>query len=163
MSEGFSSSSIQELYQSLKEITNNADVELFEDRITKLDFESTDEPKHANDIIKDRFLRPSNALPWSLLDMVQDVPHTSSPEDCSGKLDYKELLKVPDPINRTSYQFKRTGLEGKISGYKEEVDLKEVANANASNSLSITRSINHNQNSVRGSTAQLPSHQAEFP
>lgn len=28
MSEGFSSSSIQELYQSLKEITNNADVEL---------------------------------------------------------------------------------------------------------------------------------------
>lgn len=156
MSEGFSSSSIQELYQSLKEITNNADVELFEDRITKLDFESTDEPKHANDIIKDRFLRPSNALPWSLLDMVQDVPHTSSPEDCSGKLDYKELLKVPDPINRTSYQFKRTGLEGKISGYKEEVDLKEVANANASNSLSITRSINHNQNSVRGSTAQLP-------
>ena len=156
MSEGFSSSSIQELYQSLKEITNNAEVELFEDRITKLDFESTDEPKHANDIIKDRFLRPSNALPWSLLDMVQDIPHTSSPEDCSGKLDYKELLKVPDPINRTSYQFKRTGLEGKISGYKEEVDLKEVANANASNSLSITRSINHNQNSVRGSTAQLP-------
>ncbi|CAI4047342.1 hypothetical protein N7582_004061 [Saccharomyces uvarum] len=156
MSEGFSTSSIQELYKSLKEITNDADVELFEDRITKLDLGSSDDSEQANDTIKDRFLKPSNVLPWSLLDMVQDVPKMNFLDDHSDKLDYKELLKIPNPINRTSYQFKRTGLEGKISGYKEEVNLKEIASANASNSLSITRSINHNQNSVRGSTAQLP-------
>lgn len=74
MSEGFSTSSIQELYKSLKEITNDADVELFEDRITKLDLGSSDDSEQANDTIKDRFLKPSNVLPWSLLDMVQDVP-----------------------------------------------------------------------------------------
>ncbi|EJT42980.1 SKI2-like protein [Saccharomyces kudriavzevii IFO 1802] len=156
MSERLDSSSIQVLYQSLKEITNDAEMELFEDRITKLNFASTNEPKNANDVIKDRFLKPSNILPWNLLDMVQDVPQMNFLDDHSDRLDYKELLKIPNPINRTSYQFKRTGLEGKISGYKEEVNLKEITNANASNSLSITRSINHNKNSVRGSTAQLP-------
>ncbi|EJS42619.1 ski2p [Saccharomyces arboricola H-6] len=156
MSEGLNTNSIQSLYQSLKHITNDANVELFEDRITKLDFRINNKPENSNDTIKERFLKPSNVLPWSLLDMVQEVPEMNFLDDHSDKLDYKELLKIPGPINRTSYQFKRIGLEGKIAGHKEEVNLKEIANANASNSLSITRSINHNQNSVRGSTAQLP-------
>ena len=163
MSSSFSKSSIEELYQSLREITNDNDLELFEDRITKLDVENNNTTSsQVNETIKEKFLTPSNVLSWGLLDIVQKVPQmnflddpTSDNKDADS-YDYKQFLKIPEPISRTAYYFKRTGIEGRISGAKEEVSLKEIANANASNSLSITRGLNHHGNTIRGSTFQLP-------
>lgn len=112
--------------------------------------------KHKNtqrmEQVRERFLSPSNVLPWSLLDAVQSVPQQQSYDS----YEYAGLLRVPEPIGRTSYHLKRSGIGGKVCGYREEVNLKEVANANAANSLSLGRSINTHANGVKGSTSQLP-------
>ena len=156
----FTESSIDELYQNLKDITND-DVELFEDKRSKFNFDAFEKEAGSNETIRNKFLKPSNNLSWGILDLVQNVPsinfldeQDSNSNDSS--YDYKEFLKVPVTLNRTSYYFKRRGIEGRIHNYEEEVKLKEVANANASNSLSLTRSINSHGSMVRGSTAQLP-------
>lgn len=144
----FTEQSVHELWQSLKEITND-DVELFHDKISTFELKDNDS---SDDVIREKFLKPSNVLPWSLLDTVQSVPQGKSFES----YDYKGLLRIPEPIGRTSYHSKRRGLEGRICGYKEEVNLKEVTNANAANSLSLGRSINTHGNAIKGSTSQLP-------
>lgn len=155
----FTEKGLDELFQSLKEIGNEDDVEIFQDRVCTIpDEDLTDDS--SDQVIRDRFLKPSNVLPWSLLDTVQSVPQWNfmkdEHQDSVNKFDYKGLVKVPGPLNRTSYHLKRRGIEGHISSYKEAVNLKEVANANASNSLSLNRSINSHSNTTRGSTAQLP-------
>lgn len=155
----FTEKGLDELFQSLKEIGNEDDVEIFQDRVCTIpDEDLTDDS--SDQVIRDRFLKPSNVLPWSLLDTVQSVPQWNfmkdEHQDSVNKFDYKGLVKVPGPLNRTSYHLKRRGIEGHIFSYKEAVNLKEVANANASNSLSLNRSINSHSNTTRGSTAQLP-------
>lgn len=148
----FTEKSLEELYQSLKDITNDPDVELFEDKLTKLDLsEESKTPKQINTELQQKYLSPSNVLPWSLLDVVQKVPEMDIDD-----YDYKEFLTIPQPISRTAYYFKRRGIEGKIHDFKEEVTLKDIKNANSSNSLSLTRSVNHHGNTIRGSTQQLP-------
>ncbi|CAR26560.1 hypothetical protein ZYGR_0H03770 [Zygosaccharomyces rouxii] len=134
--------SIANLYDALREATQE-DVELFEDKLSQI------EPVHTDDGVRERFLQPTNVLPWSLLDQVQQFPQ-------SRDTDYKDFLTIPEPINRTSFHLRRKGIDGHVSSYEEEVDLKEVANANAANSLSLNRGIDTHSNSVRGSTAQLP-------
>lgn len=151
----FTEQSVEELWQSLKQITND-EVELFSDRISTVPDGALD-PGSSDAGIRDKFLRPSNVLPWSLLDSVQSVPRAGLVDGVEwDSHDFKGLLRIPEPIGRTSYHLKRRGLEGRICGYREEVNLKEVANANASNSLSLGRSINTHGNSIKGSTAQLP-------
>ncbi|CCE61889.1 hypothetical protein TPHA_0B02170 [Tetrapisispora phaffii CBS 4417] len=149
--------SLEELYSSLRNITGD-DVELFEDKISKFSTNvNTDEA--VNKEIKDTFLGLSNELSWGLLDVVQSVPNINFLDDINNEksdYDYKQFLNVPSVLNRTSYRFKRKGIDGKINSYKEEVNLAELENANASNSLSLKRSINTHGNLVRGSTAQLP-------
>lgn len=147
-----SEKSLEELYQSLKQITNDPTIELFEDKLTKVDLSDNSKTRvQINNELKKEYLTPTNILPWSILDVVQQVPEMNS-ED----YDYKEFLTIPQPIARTAYYFKRKGIEGKIHDFKEEVTLREIANANASNSLSLTRSVNHHGNTIRGSTQQLP-------
>lgn len=148
----FTEKSIEELYLSLKDITNDPDIELFEDKLTKLDLSEDSKTKEqANTELQQKYLSPSNILPWSLLDVVQNVPEMDTDD-----YDYKEFLTIPQPISRTAYYFKRRGIEGKIHEFKEEVTLKDILNANSSNSLSLTRSMNHHGNTIRGSTQQLP-------
>lgn len=151
-----SADSIEDLYNSLKEI-GHEEVEIFQDHSSKL---AIDENKSGKQDIVNRFLEPSNVLSWDLLDLFQDVPEMNFLGDETNPrakdYDYKEFLEIPDLINRTSYHFKRRGLEGRISSYKESVNLNEVANANASNSLSLSRKIDQESNTLRGSTAHLP-------
>lgn len=134
--------SIENLYGALREATQE-DIELFEDKLSQI------EPLHTDDNVKQRFLQPTHVLPWSLLDQVQQFPQ-------SRGTDYKDFLTIPEPINRTSFHLRRKGIDGHVSSYEEEVNLKEVANANAANSLSLNRGMDPHANSVRGSTAQLP-------
>ncbi|EDO18717.1 hypothetical protein Kpol_1055p74 [Vanderwaltozyma polyspora DSM 70294] len=151
---------IDALYKSLREVTNE-DVELFEDKITKLDFDKdSKEPDLEN--IRNIYLKPTNNLSWGLLDLVQNVPSMNFLDEPNGNdtnqsaYDYKDLFQLPEPIKRTAYYFKRRGIEGHIDNYKEEVNLKEIANANASNSLSLTRTVNAHGNFISGSSSQLP-------
>lgn len=156
--------SIDELYATLRDVTNDPNVVLFEDKISSLDFDKIDnDVATTNETISERFLKPSNILSWGILDTVQDVPGidflksiTSENDVSRQNYDYKELLTIPQPISRSNFYFKRNGIDGKISGYKEEVSLKEISNANASNSLSLTRKLNHQGNTLRGNTTQLP-------
>lgn len=110
--------------------------------------------------LTENFLLPSNVLQWGLLDMFQTVPNMNFMGDSlsttSADYDYKEFLQIPELIKRISYHFKRRGIDGKIDSYSESVNLSEVANSNASNSLSIARKINTENSTLRGSTGQLP-------
>lgn len=133
---------VAELYEAIRETTGD-DVEIFEDKL------STFEPQGNDEDVQERFLQPSNVLPWSLLDLIQQFPETK-------EIDYKDFINIPDPVNKTSFHLKRRGILGHVSGYEEEVNLKEVAHANAANSLSLNREVNPHGNTVRGSTAQLP-------
>ncbi|SCU90246.1 LAME_0E07690g1_1 [Lachancea meyersii CBS 8951] len=150
--------SLEELFQRLKELDHNGS-EKFEDVMTKTTTNEYSEAASSKEVL-DRFLQPSNVLPWKLLDLFQEVPEMNFMEDSdrpgSADYDYKEFLQIPDFIKRTAYHFKRRGIEGKIEGYKESVKLEEVANANASNSLSLSRKINAESNMIRGSSNQLP-------
>lgn len=161
MSVNLSEKSLEELYSSLKEITNGDNVELFEDKITTFkDDKSNESIEETSKAIKKKFLKPSNVLAWDLLDLVQDIPEKSdfndNTEKTGDKYNYYDFMQVPQPISKTSYVFKRKGIDGRIVSHREEVLLKEIAKANASNSLSLNRSINYHSNTVRGSTAQLP-------
>lgn len=161
MSIQLSESSLQELYSSLKDISGGDEIELFDDKITTYKDESTKlSEDQVNDKIRKKFLKPSNLLSWDLLDILQKVP---KPDDLNNdtnvsteKYNYYDFVQIPPPISKTSYVFKRKGISGKIVSHKEEVSLKEIAKANASNSLSLNRSIDYHSNTVRGTTAQLP-------
>ncbi|CUS20249.1 LAQU0S01e02366g1_1 [Lachancea quebecensis] len=149
---------LEELFQSLKEVTHDGSEE-FENVQTKKAVDDALQEVDREDLIN-KFLQPSNTLPWGLLDLFQTVPEMNFMGDLEtskdADYDYKEFLQIPDLLKRTSYHFKRKGIDGKIDSYTESVNLSEIANANASNSLSISRKINTENKSLRGSTGQLP-------
>lgn len=95
-------------------------------------------------------LEPSNRLTWDLLDLVQSVPNVDKQRI------FEDLLVQPKPISRTSFRFKRGGIAGKISGFKEEMRVSELDNATASNSLSINRKYGLKQDAVSGKSSFLP-------
>lgn len=103
-----------------------------------------------NQEIYDELLAPSNQLSWDLLDLVQSLPQVNQ-----SKL-YDGLLNIPQPISRTSFRFKRSGIAGTIDGYKEELRLSDMDNANSSNSLSVTRKFTSKSDSLRGKSTFLP-------
>lgn len=150
---------IDEVYSSLREKTTLKDTQqepiIFEDLISSSSLNDTN-----NDIenINDKFLKPSNILNWGLLDLVQSTPKSNflNSNDTSSTYNYKDFLEKPNFISRSSYRFKRTGIDGKINNFHETVNLKDIDFANASNSLSLSRPINTNSNAVSGSTSQLP-------
>lgn len=102
------------------------------------------------DSLSRELLEPSNRLTWDLLDLVQSVPTIDKQRV------FDELLVQPLPISRTSFRFKREGIAGRISGYKEELKVSELDNATASNSLSINRKYGLKQDAVSGKSNFLP-------
>ncbi|AET38750.1 SKI complex RNA helicase subunit SKI2 Ecym_3257 [Eremothecium cymbalariae DBVPG len=151
--------SLEEFFQSLKAL-DLGPADKFEDRCSSY---TPDNAAIVQDELASRYLTQSNILPWSILDLTQtlpDVNFTSGQSDPTRKIkedyDYVEFVEVPEPINRVSYRFQRKGIKGEIFGYKEEVNFAEVVNANAANSLLLTRKITHRSNALKGSTSQLP-------
>ncbi|KAI5962605.1 SKI2 [Candida pseudojiufengensis] len=102
-----------------------------------------------NEQLKNDFLKPSPELNWELLDLLQNKIEV----DKDKLID--KLIINPPTSNRTKFRFKRSGIEGRISGYQEEIDLNEV-NSSASNSLSINRDYSSKSESLRGRSGFLP-------
>ncbi|EDK44929.1 antiviral helicase SKI2 [Lodderomyces elongisporus NRRL YB-4239] len=102
--------------------------------------------------IVDDFLTPTTELNWELLNLLL-AGDESVDNDKSEIVD--RLVTNPTSLNRTKYRFKRTGIDGQISGYQEEVDLKET-NFSASTSLSVNRDYTSKSQSLRGETGFLP-------
>ncbi|WPK25877.1 hypothetical protein PUMCH_003211 [Australozyma saopauloensis] len=113
---------------------------------------SSGHPKPANAIeqLTQELLEPSTTLTWDLLDLVQSVPTIDK-----NSL-YEDLFVAPTALCRTSFRLKREGIEGTVVGFKEEVRLADLDNANATNSLSINRKVGAKQNAVLGKSSYLP-------
>lgn len=107
-------------------------------------------PQEVSQTLAAELLEPSNRITWDLLDLVQCVPSFNKERV------FDNLLSHPEPVSRTSFRFKRNGIKGEICGYKEEMRLSELDNANASNSLSINRKYGLKQDSHSGKTSFLP-------
>lgn len=106
-------------------------------------------PTEKEQLIKE-LLEPSNVLLWDMLDLVQSVP------EVNRQRIYDHLFIQPQLIERTSFRFKREGIEGKITECKEELRLSEVDHATALNSLSINRKLAPKQSSFNGKLTYLP-------
>lgn len=94
-------------------------------------------------------LKPNKELTWDLLDLFNT--HTFQAEPFID-----DLFTLPNPIGRTRFRFKRSGINGTIDSYKEEINLSEVDNATSSNSLSMNRKFNNRSDSLRGKSSYLP-------
>ena len=163
--------SISELYSSLKEIVDDDDhLQLFEDKLTKLDFEKEydNNVEYQNDKIRKDYLQVNPNFDWSLLDMFQSVPNMDSAVfDSSNNnnnnnrtslksYDYKQFIDLPEFQNKTNFVFHRNGIDGHIETYEEKTSLKDLKEANGANSLSITRKINGRVDKITGTLNQLP-------
>ncbi|OBA19905.1 antiviral helicase [Metschnikowia bicuspidata var. bicuspidata NRRL YB-4993] len=100
--------------------------------------------------LSEELLEPSPRLTWDLLELVQSVP------DVNKQKLFEDLLIQPEAIHRTSFRFKRGGIEGSVTGFQEELRLSEVDNANATNSLSINRRLGAKLDAVQGKSNYLP-------
>lgn len=98
----------------------------------------------------DDLLSPSNQISWDLLDLVHSKVNIDYEKIYGG------LLHTPKPIGRSSFRFKRSGIEGSISGYREEVKLAELDDANSNNSLSLNRKFSSKADATKGKTNFLP-------
>lgn len=97
-----------------------------------------------------QLLEPSNQLTWDVQDIVQSKPVVDKQRI------FESLLVQPEPVSRSSFRFKRSGIKGEILGYKEEVKVSEIDNATAANSLSIARKYGLKQDAVSGKSNFLP-------
>ncbi|SSD60518.1 related to Antiviral helicase SKI2 [Saccharomycodes ludwigii] len=160
--------SLEELYASLQNVPDDSkeDPQVFDDTITKFDFKKYDNDKElvAKKLYKG-FLNVSNELSWDLLDVFQTIPKMNylninkSKNEARNKddiYDYTDFFPELDMASRTNYHFKRTGIEGRIFDYEEKVNLDDVKDANASNSLSLTRKIDNMQHTIQGGVSNLP-------
>lgn len=107
-------------------------------------------PISVTESLSKELLEPSHRLTWDLLDLVQSAPTVDKQRI------FEDLLVQPQPVSRTSFRFKRAGISGKIAGYKEELQVRELDNATASNSLSINRKYGLKQDAVSGKSSFLP-------
>lgn len=116
----------------------------------QLKLELPDEKIDCDSDLNTKFLTPSAQLSWDLLDLMQMAP------DMDVKTLSLRLVTMPQTVGRTSFRFKRHGISGSISGYKEEARRTEVDNANSGNSFSITRKYTSKSESLSGKTTFLP-------
>lgn len=106
--------------------------------------------KTSNDLLSAQLLEPSNRLTWDVQDLVQSKPTVDKQRV------FESLLIQPEPISRSSFRFKRSGLKGEIVGYNEEIKVSEVDNATSANSLSINRKYGLKQDATSGKSNYLP-------
>ncbi|KAL6947029.1 hypothetical protein ACO0QE_001887 [Hanseniaspora vineae] len=144
--------SVSELYSSLKEIVEDDDhVELFEDKLTKLDFEKEYDNnfEYQNDKIKKDYLQVNPNFDWSLLDRFQSVPamdsaifdtsnsnnNNNNNRTSTKSYDYKQFIDLPEFQNKTNFVFHRNGIDGHIESFEEKTSLKDLMEANSANSF----------------------------
>ncbi|KAF3990129.1 hypothetical protein FT663_01501 [Candidozyma haemuli var. vulneris] len=106
--------------------------------------------KSSTDLLSAQLLEPSNHLTWDVQDLIQSKPSIDKQRI------FESLLVQPEPIKRSSFRFKRSGLKGEIVGYKEEIKISEVDNATSANSLSINRKYGSKQDATSGKSNYLP-------
>ncbi|KAK6897525.1 Antiviral helicase SKI2 [Candida tropicalis] len=114
---------------------------------TKYEFPEPTAKEKINDIQQD-LLQPLPEINWEILDLV-DKPVDINREEIIDK-----LVVNPERLNRTRFRFKRSGIDGHITGYQEEINLNELGNSNTS--LSINRGYTSKSESLRGKTSFLP-------
>lgn len=102
------------------------------------------------DELSRELLEPSPKLNWDVLDLVQSVPSIDKQKI------FLKLLVQPGFLSRTAFRLKRGGIEGSVTGFQEELRLSEVDNANATNSLSITRRLGPKQDALHGKASFMP-------
>lgn len=95
-------------------------------------------------------LEPNNELIWELLDLVDN----DDTEDLNQF--YNHLFTAPKTTGRTSFRFKRSGIDGKIDSCQEVIRLNELDNATSTNSLSFNRKFTSKSDAVKGKTSYLP-------
>ena len=108
---------------------------------TKYEFPEPTSKEKINDIQQD-LLQPLPEINWEILDLV-DKPVDINREEIIDK-----LVVNPERLNRTRFRFKRSGIDGHITGYQEEINLNELGNSNTS--LSINRGYTSKSESLRG-------------
>lgn len=102
--------------------------------------------------LEEKFLTPSNQLPWNLLNEFDSAPVLN--EKKKDEINFA-LLELPELLNRTSFRFKRSGIDGSIMSVKEDFDLQSIEDS--SSSLSFNRKYNgHSKLNVKGSSMSLP-------
>lgn len=100
--------------------------------------------------LKERFLTPSNELPWSLLNEFESPPVIEG-----KKKDEINLMELPGLINRTAFRFKRSGINGSIASVTEDFDLQSFEDS--ASSLSFARKYSgQSKLNVKGSSMSLP-------
>ncbi|AOA62913.1 Antiviral helicase [Komagataella phaffii CBS 7435] len=140
---------IDDILQEIHDLSLNK-VDLPPDTQTKFQFPSVTEEEEINDL-KKQYLTPSDQIPPDLLKEFLIIPDES---DQKLKF-YQALVKIPPFMDRTKIKFKRKGIEGKIVGYEEALDLSGD-NLTSSNSFSLHRKPAENGSSIRGQTTNLP-------
>lgn len=114
---------------------------------TKYQFSDPTVQERNDDLQKD-LLQPLPEFNWEILDLV-DKPVDINREEIIDK-----LVVNPERLNRTRFRFKRSGIDGHITGYQEEINLNDLGNSNTS--LSINRSYASKNESLRGNNSFLP-------
>lgn len=104
----------------------------------------------SKDVLAAQLLEPSNHLTWDVQDIIQSKPSVDKQRI------FESLLVQPEPVSRSSFRFKRSGLKGEIVGYKEEIRISELDNATSANSLSIKRKYGLKQDATSGKSNYLP-------
>lgn len=103
--------------------------------------------------LTEKFLTPSAALSWDLLNELQAFPAPSASQ--KAKL-HDNLIDLPPLIDRTTLRFRRSGIDGEI------VDIEELLDTNAvGTTMSASMSMNRQYSSTSkrnkmGSTENIP-------
>jgi antiviral helicase SKI2 len=147
---------LEKLYAELNDLSSDNNISLDpETSLQTADLQDEDITQLSKEALNERFLKPSNRLPWSLLNEFEIAPELS--ESKSDNLNFS-LMNKPDLLNRTSIRFKRSGIDGSIVGYSEEFAAELLEEDNGlSSSLSFNREYTgYSKLNIKGTTASLP-------
>jgi antiviral helicase SKI2 len=143
---------LETLYAKLQEITGLGDAPL--DPQTVLHTIGTSETKEeiTDSELKDKYLTPSDQLPWNLLNEFYEAPKLTGTSQ--NDINFS-LLETPSLVNRTSIRFKRSGIDCAIVSHSEEFLNSDALDTGSS--LSFNRKFDRSAKvNVKGSTSNLP-------
>ncbi|CAI8495509.1 unnamed protein product [Pichia kudriavzevii] len=145
------------LYSKLLEVETSDGVSLKHDTCLEKE-QISDTTNEKGDInsqeLVDQYLTPTDKLSWSLLNELDSCPDiTPGKED---ELD-SSMIKLPGLLNRTTIRFKRSGIDGKIISFSEELSPDALEDTQGASSLAFSRKFNTDSKlNVRGSSSNLP-------